>query len=195
MTTAETPERSWIFGYGSLIWRPDMPFDDRRVARIRGWVRRFWQGSHDHRGAPRAPGRVVTLAPEPRATCEGVAYRLPPGAATAILDRLDDREKNGYRRHDVRIEFRRGGAAAGIVYVASADNQAFLGPAPIDDMVAQVARAVGPSGTNADYVRRLAAALRRLDIDDPHVFELAFRLGATGSRRPEGPSDWPAGGR
>ena len=69
----------WVFGYGSLVWRPALPFCERGVGFIEGWVRRFWQGSMDHRGVPEAPGRVVTLAPEPGAECWGVGYRVPEG--------------------------------------------------------------------------------------------------------------------
>lgn len=169
-------EDVWVFGYGSLIWRPGMAFAERRVARVRGWARRFWQGSHDHRGRPHAPGRVVTLVQEPGASCEGVAYRLHVDQAAATFAGLDHREKNGYQRRNVRLEFRPRGTGAGIVYIAPVGNRAFLGPAPLDEMVAQISRAAGPSGTNVDYVRELEAALRRLAIDDPHVFELARRL-------------------
>ena len=162
----------WVFGYGSLIWRPDITFGERQVARVRGWKRRFWQGSHDHRGVPRAPGRVVTLVPDPRASCDGMAYLIDAAVAETTFAGLDHREKNGYERHDIRLDFRDGGACDGIVYIAPAGNRAYLGPAPAGEMVAQIRRSVGPSGTNIEYLHKLAAALRRLEIDDPHVFEL-----------------------
>ena len=64
----------WIFGYGSLIWRPDFDWIEAAPASIEGWERRFWQGSHDHRGVPDAPGRVVTLIPQANAYCDGMAH-------------------------------------------------------------------------------------------------------------------------
>ncbi len=162
----------WIFGYGSLIWRPGIAFLDRRVARVRGWKRRFWQGSHDHRGVPDAPGRVVTLVPDANASCDGMAYLIDGSVAESTFTGLDHREKNGYERHEVGLEFRDGGACGGLVYIAAAGNHAYLGPAPDAEMVEQIRRAAGPSGANIEYLRELAAALRELGIDDPHVFDL-----------------------
>ena len=162
----------WVFGYGSLIWRPDIAFRERRVAGVRGWKRRFWQGSHDHRGVAHAPGRVVTLVPDPGESCEGMAYLIDGSVAESTFAGLDHREKNGYERHDVGLEFRDSGACDGVVYIAPAGNHAYLGPAPLAEMVAQIRRSAGPSGANIDYLRELAAALRELQIDDPHVFKL-----------------------
>ncbi|HEY6598181.1 MAG TPA: gamma-glutamylcyclotransferase [Pseudomonadales bacterium] len=158
----------WVFGYGSLIWRPDFPFADRRKARITGWSRRFWQGSHDHRGTPDAPGRVVTLIPEPGAFCDGVAYLIDHD----VFDHLDHREKNGYERNDVELQFD-DARTSGVVYIAHQGNHAFLGPAAIDAIARQIVISHGPSGSNVEYLHELAAALRDLDADDPHVFELA----------------------
>ena len=77
----------WLFGYGSLIFKVDFPFIDRRVASIRDWSRRFWQGSHDHRGTEEKPGRVVTLIADPDAVCEGMAYLVEP----QVFEHLDVR--------------------------------------------------------------------------------------------------------
>lgn len=169
MTTV-TQESVWVFGYGSLIWRPDIPHSRARPARLEGWSRRFWQGSHDHRGLPHAPGRVVTLIEEVDAVCHGIAYLVERDAATALED-LDYREKNGYRRHDVELAIGTD-STLGIAYIAPRDNHAYLGPAPLDQIATQILESTGPSGTNRDYLYRLGDALRQLDADDTHVFEL-----------------------
>lgn len=164
----------WVFGYGSLIYKADFPFIDRRRARIRGWVRRFWQGSHDHRGTPEAPGRVVTLVAESDVECVGVAYLVAP----SVFDHLDHREKNGYERLATDILFDDGCRVEGLVYVASSGNEAYLGPSTEFDIAHHVAAAHGPSGSNRDYVMRLANGLRELCVEDPHVFAIE-RLVAT----------------
>lgn len=163
----------WVFGYGSLIYKVDFPFLQREVATISGWERRFWQGSHDHRGTVEAPGRVVTLVPSPGALCKGIAYLIDE----SVFEHLDHREKNGYRRHEVDICIPgRGNSETGVLYVADEGNHAFMGPAPDDEIAAHIATASGPSGSNRDYLLQLAQALRELGAADPHVHGLANRV-------------------
>lgn len=166
-------EPKWVFGYGSLIYKVDFPFLQRETARITGWKRRFWQGSHDHRGTPEAPGRVVTLVPARGVICKGIAYLVEP----RVFEHLDHREKNGYQRHDIEIVL--DGlqtAVQGLLYVASPENPAFLGPAPIEELADHIASAHGPSGSNRDYLLQLADALRTLEDEDPHVLALESLL-------------------
>ena len=160
----------WVFGYGSLIWRVDFPFLARRRAVVTGWARRFWQGSHDHRGTPDAPGRVVTLIPEPGTRCVGMAYLVDEG----VFDHLDYREKNGYERIDVEARTY-GAVLSAVTYVGQAGNFAWLGPAPMAEIAGQIAASEGPSGTNVDYLLELADALARLGAVDVHVQSLAAR--------------------
>lgn len=188
----------WLFGYGSLIFRPAIPFVERRPARVRGWTRRFWQWSTDHRGEPWRPGRVVTLVPAPDDICWGMAYRLEEAAAETILAELDIRERGGYVRMEIELELdgpageTPGPSAAtsqavlGLTYQAWPGNRNYAGPATIAEIAAQVEKATGPSGANADYVRDLHVALQALSAEDPHVVALAARLKLAGVRTREG---------
>lgn len=172
MTHFDGHSQVWLFGYGSLIYKADFPFIERRPASIRGWSRRFWQGSHDHRGTPQAPGRVVTLIAQADATCVGVAYLVSPQTFAA----LDVREKNGYLRLATDLALDDGRHATGVVYIATPDNAAFLGAASEREIALHISRAHGPSGANRDYLLHLAAALRELGSDDPHVFAIEREL-------------------
>lgn len=168
----------WLFGYGSLIYKADFPYLQRRPASIAGWTRRFWQGSHDHRGTPEAPGRVVTLIEEAGAICHGMAYLITPD----VFAHLDHREKNGYLRLATPMTFDDGDAIEGLVYIATPDNTAFLGAAPERDIAAHIARSAGPSGPNSDYLNHLAHALRALGRHDQHVFEIERHLAVLQSK-------------
>ncbi|KAF4253720.1 hypothetical protein KXW98_000401 [Aspergillus fumigatus] len=129
MTTPDTPQSLpagrtwrnyfpdgdlWVFGYGSLIWKPPPHYDQRVPGYIDGYVRRFWQASTDHRGTPEAPGRVVTVIErgfwesldDPHAHLEsstarvwGAAYHIPASHAEEVHDYLDEREIDGYTVH------------------------------------------------------------------------------------------------
>ncbi len=173
----------WVFGYGSLIWRPSFPFVERRKTWVRGFARRLWQGSDDHRGVPGALGRVATLIAAPDARVFGVAFRIDARDVAEVLAHLDHREQNGYERHEVDLLDEQGDAfARGVLFLAGEHNENFLGPAPLSALVAQIASAVGPSGTNVEYVVELARALRELGQPDDHVDEIAAALVPTRTR-------------
>lgn len=169
----------WLFGYGSLIFKVDFPYLERRPATIYNWTRRFWQGSHDHRGTPNAPGRVATLIEQPGATCTGMAYLVTPD----VFEHLDHREKNGYLRFTTTMHFDQGETAEGLVYIATEENAAYLGPASELEIARHIASSRGPSGRNDEYLLRLAEALQELGAEDPHVYEIAAHLRASDPQR------------
>jgi cation transport protein ChaC len=166
-----------VFAYGSLIWRAEFPWISRERASLRGWSRRFWQGSTDHRGVPGAPGRVVTLVRDDAAVCEGVAFTLDPTRIDEALELLDIRESGGYVRERTSLH-RPDGTTLGDawIWIAHEGNPSWAGPTETDALVLQIAGAIGPSGGNREYVLRLAEALVAESIEDAHVHELARRL-------------------
>jgi len=179
---AASDDLVWIFGYGSLIWRPAMAYAARRAGRIDGWARRFWQASTDHRGTMLAPGRVLTLV-EAEGTVWGSAYAISRSEWPAIEAALDVREQQGYARLTVEIGLAASEQAGdvvdtvpGLLYVATPANPYFIGPEPLDATADIVLRSHGPSGSNLEYVLELDRALASMGAKDPEVRALAERV-------------------
>jgi len=171
---------TWVFGYGSLVWRPDFPHVERRAARIHGWARRFWLESTDHRGTVAAPGRVLTLVPTPGATLWGRAYAVSATDWPSVRARLEVREQQGYDAVDVDAELATGDRAEpptarvrALMYVATAACRHFVGPEDLSATAAIVRTSTGPSGDNPTYVLALADALTAMGALDPEVAALA----------------------
>lgn len=172
----------WVFGYGSLIWRPAMAYAVRRASRIAGWSRRFWQASTDHRGTVEAPGRVLTLV-ESDGAVWGMAYAIARDAWPETEAALELREQQGYARLTVELGLAAGEQAGpvvetvrGLLYVATPANPYFIGPEPLEATAEVVLRSHGPSGRNVDYVLELDRALAAMGATDPEVSALAGRL-------------------
>lgn len=172
----------WIFGYGSLIWRPDMAYDERHPAYLRGWQRAFAQASPDHRGTPEAPGRVVTLHQQPDKGCWGMVYRIPLEEREPILESLDFREKAGYEHHwlSLTLADTEGNlldqTVKALVYVASPTNENYIGVGSFDEMARHIISSHGPSGANVEYALELAKSLRQMKVQDEHVFQLEAQI-------------------
>lgn len=165
----------WIFGYGSLIWKQNFPYDEMKTCTILGYRRVFYQGSTDHRGVPGSPGRVVTLIPDPLGQVTGVAFLLNDETREATLDALDYREKGGYTRVDIEavdLATQLPLPERCLCYIAAEDNEEFLGHAEDEAIAKQIFHSVGPSGPNIDYLLNLADGLRHLGASDEHVFSL-----------------------
>lgn len=169
----------YIFGYGSLIWRPGFPYLRKFDGYIRGWARYFWQASTDHRGTPEAPGRVVTLVKDADGATQsetwGTVYCIPAEEADVILKNLDYREKGGYTREDVDVYIRGQDEPVvqkAILYIGTHKNVNYVGETPVELIADTIYKSVGPSGPNIDYLLNLADSMRKMNVIDPHVFEL-----------------------
>lgn len=123
----------------------------------------------------------MTLLEDPDAVCWGVAYEVATEHVDDVLLALDHREKDGYRRIYTRAtltaqQLDPQAEVDVLVYIASADNPSYLGPAPVEEIAGIVRVRHGPSGSNLDYVLRLAEALFDIGAEDAHVFEVARLL-------------------
>ena len=153
-----------------------MPYIAVSRATVADWSRRFWQGSHDHRGTVDSPGRVLTLVPYPRAMCVGRVFGIANADVEQTLTDLDYREKNGYERQQLSVLSTEFGVIDALTYIAPDNNTAWLGDASDTEIAEQIRHSHGPSGSNKDYVLSLHAALIADGIHDEHIQAIATLL-------------------
>ena len=172
-------ETMWVFGYGSLIWNPEFPVAERRIARAAGWHRSFCMRSIHHRGTVRDPGLVLALDRAAGAHCDGVAFAVAPGAEAETLAGLREREliSSAYLETTLPLATA-GGEVQALAYVIDPDHVQYCGGLDLEDQARIIARAVGGRGANRDYLWSTAAHLAELGIADPDLEWLAERVRA-----------------
>lgn len=168
----------WVFGYGSLIWRPGFPFLERRQARLIGAHRALCVYSWFHRGTRERPGLVLGL--DRGGACQGIAYRVAPEEQEAVIAYLRDREQvtDVYFERYRPIRFPDGTASVALTYLVNRGHPQYAGRLDEDEQLRIVAAAQGESGWNRDYVLNTAAHLAELGIPDANLSRLAERLAA-----------------
>ena len=197
----ETPSPLYIFGYGSLCWKADFAYEDAFVGTVTGWKRVFAQLSCDHRGTPQAPGLVATLISdsdyttaaaaaaampiEPPSAVTGVCYRVADEHAKEVLDGLDFRERGGYSRSVIEVSPAVVGGGGGspvraLLYTATVENPNFSARYVVDVEGAAgiIARSVGPSGANSEYLFELHDWLVGVGARDAYLESLVSKTRA-----------------
>jgi cation transport protein ChaC len=161
----------WIFGYGSLIWKPEFDFAERRIGAIHGYHRQFCFWVKRFRGTPEAPGLMLAL--ESGGICRGVAYRLRQREEKQVLRKIWAREMlagiYAPRWVDVRTD---GGKLRAITFTINRDHERYAGKLPDETVADALAQACGHVGSCAEYLMETVAHLEELGIRDQRLWRL-----------------------
>ena len=174
------PDAMWVFGYGSLIWNPEFPVAERQIARLTDWHRSFCMRSIHHRGSVEAPGLVLALDHALGACCDGIAFRVQPGAEAETLAQLREREliSSAYLEREVSLRLADGRDLTALAYVIDPDHEQYCGGLPLSEQARIIAGAVGGRGPNRDYLFATAEHLAALGIADADLTWLAAQVRA-----------------
>lgn len=155
----------WVFGYGSLVWRPEFEFAERRHALAHGWHRALHMWSTINRGTPEFPGLVFALLKG--GSCHGVAYRIPSSTAEISLLQLWEREMPGgvYDPRWLRCQTTAGTVNA-LAFTLCKSSPRYCGELSDEEYRAIFQRAQGRYGTTLDYAKQTYASLRSEGIED-----------------------------
>lgn len=173
----------WVFGYGSLIWKPGFDYVDSALAWVHGYHRSLCIFSHVHRGTPERPGLVLGL--DRGGSCQGVAFRVASRDRGMTIAYLRERElvTSVYLEKTVRLRLADGCCVDALAFVVDRKHRQYAGRLPLADMARLVSEGVGINGDNPAYVRNTYEHLLRLDIHDAELAAVVGQLDGVSCRR------------
>lgn len=166
----------WVFGYGSLMWRPGFDFVERHAGRLNGYHRALCVYSTVHRGTPDRPGLVMGL--DRGGACRGYAFRVDAANTMATIAYLREREQATavYIERHCPVRLDDGRQVAALVYVVDRSHRQYAGRLPREVLLRHVLGGRGKSGHNPDYVLATHDHLAKLGVHDPTLDWLAAAL-------------------
>jgi cation transport protein ChaC len=166
----------WVFGYGSLMWRPGFAYSQRCKAMLRGWRRSLCIYSHVYRGTPERPGLVLGL--DRGGACPGVAFRVEAALRDPTIRYLREREQptTVYVERMVPIGLETGERVSALAYVADRLHPQYAGRLTREAMFEIVRRGTGKTGDNASYVTETCDHLLTIGVRDRDLEWLSARL-------------------
>jgi glutathione-specific gamma-glutamylcyclotransferase len=166
----------WVFGYGSLMWRPGFEAVEILPARLSGFHRALCVHSYVHRGTRERSGLVLGL--DRGGSCRGMAFRVEAANRDAVTGYLRERElvTNVYLEKTVGVALNDGRKVLALTYVVDQKHIQYAANLSVEDAAQIVAGASGVSGTNPDYVANTVQHLRQMDIHDSLLEGIVTRL-------------------
>lgn len=173
-----TPRPLWVFGYGSLLWKPGFEVAEARLARLDGFRRRFCMWSIHHRGSVADPGLVLALEPHDDGACRGMAFRVEDAQADDVVAYLRERElvSSAYVETVLPLTLDDGQKIAALAYVMDPGHPQYTGDLSLERQAEIIAGATGGMGPNCEYLWNTAAHMREVGIEDDEVFWLSDRV-------------------
>ncbi|MER8463612.1 gamma-glutamylcyclotransferase [Mesorhizobium sp. M1409] len=166
----------WVFGYGSLIWRPGFAHVETQRARLHGYRRSLCVYSFVHRGTRERPGLVLGL--DRGGSCIGLAFRVPGDLRDEVIAYLRERElvTNVYLERLLKIRLDGGRTVEAVAYIVDRQHEQYAGALDAAEAAAVVRGAAGQSGINEDYVLSTLEHLEALGIRDHWLEEVARQV-------------------
>ena len=166
----------WVFGYGSLMWRPGFAHTETCRARLHGFHRSLCVWSHIYRGTRERQGLVLGL--DRGGSCVGLAFRVPSELREEALAYLRDRElvTSVYLERMLPIRLEGGDSAVAVAYVVDRGHEQYAGALEEAEAARIVSGAVGQAGPNEDYVLNTIEHLKALGIRDHWLEEVGRRV-------------------